>query len=79
MMLHEKIREIVDEQRAKASALTLTPEEFLHACRLLIDLADAVEFLERHAPTSAEVTAEDLASGKVVLFGRSRGEERSCG
>ena len=79
MMLHEKMREIVVEQRAKAAADTLTTEEFLHNCRLLLDLAEAVEYLERHANGSQEVAAADLASGKVLLFPANRGKERTCG
>lgn len=68
MMLHEVIRGIVNDQRAKAAADTLTREEFLHNCRLLLDMASAVEFLERHGIGTGEPDAADLASGKVLLF-----------
>ena len=67
MMLHEKIREIVERQRAKADADTLTLEEFQHNCRQLLDLTDAVEYLERHANGAQEVAAADLASGKQKI------------
>lgn len=79
MMLHEKIREIVEQQRAKAAADTLTLEEFLHNCRQLLDLTEAVEFLERHAAQPPEVPLADLATGKVVLFAPARANERTCG